>query len=78
MKIYYENIVEVFFSKNGKYSNGTNHIKLKYLVVREKVKKRASIENISTTFMISDPLTKGFPHKAYKGHVSRMGLLGTS
>jgi hypothetical protein len=77
MKIYCDNSAAVFFSKNGKYSSGSKHMEVKYLVVRERVQKQqVSIENISTTLMIADPLTKGLPPKTYKEHVIRMGLLG--
>ena len=76
LKIYCDNTAAVFFSKNGKYSSGSKHMELKYLVVRERVQKQqVSIENLSTTLMIADPLTKGLPPKTYKEHVIRMGLL---
>ncbi|KAL6329550.1 hypothetical protein AAG906_022101 [Vitis piasezkii] len=66
----------VFFSKNGIFSSGSKHIDLKYLVVKERVQKQqVSIENIRTTLMVADPLTKGLPPKAYLEHVMRMGLL---
>ena len=49
---------------------------LKYLVVKERVQKQqVSIENIRTTLMVVDPLTKGLSPKAYLVHVMRMGLL---
>ena len=49
---------------------------LKYLVVKERVQKQqVSIENIRTTLIVVDPLTKGLPPKAYLEHVMRMGLL---
>ena len=49
---------------------------LKYLVVKERVQKQqVSIENIRTTLMVVDPLTKGLPPEAYLEHVMRMGLL---
>ena len=75
LKIYCDNTATVFFSKNGKYSSGSKHMELKYLVVRERVQKQqVSIENLSTTLMIADPLTKGLPSKTYKEYVIRMGL----
>uniref|UniRef100_A0A803LZ05 Retroviral polymerase SH3-like domain-containing protein n=1 Tax=Chenopodium quinoa TaxID=63459 RepID=A0A803LZ05_CHEQI len=60
LKIFFDNTATVFFLKNGKFSSGSKAMDLKYLVVRERVQKQqVSIENISTTFMIADPLTKG-------------------
>ncbi|KAL7131932.1 hypothetical protein ABFS83_12G038100 [Erythranthe nasuta] len=75
LKIYCDNIAAVFFSKNGNYSSGSKHIDLKYLVVKERVQKQqVSIENLSTTLMVADPLTKGLPIKTYEEHVIRMGF----
>jgi len=75
LKIYYDNSAAVFFSKNDKYSNGAKHMKLKYFAVKEEVQKqRVSIEHITTTLMIADPLTKRLPPKTFKERVSKMGL----
>ncbi|RVW62715.1 Retrovirus-related Pol polyprotein from transposon TNT 1-94 [Vitis vinifera] len=76
LRIYCDNTIIVFFSKNGKFSSGSKRMDLKYLVVKERVQKQqVSIENIRTTLMVADPLTKGLPPKAYLEHVMRMGLL---
>ncbi|RVW81915.1 Retrovirus-related Pol polyprotein from transposon TNT 1-94 [Vitis vinifera] len=76
LRIYCDNTAAVFFSKNGKFSSGSKHMDLKYLVVKERVQKQqVSIENIRTTLMVADPLTKGLSPKAYLEHVMRMGLL---
>jgi len=41
-------------------------MELKYFVVKEEVQKQiVSIEPISTSFMIADPLTKGLPPKTF-------------
>ena len=37
LRIYCDNSAAVFFSKNNKYSNGTKHMELKYLTVKEEV-----------------------------------------
>ena len=76
LKIYCDNSVAVFFSKNDKYSKGSKHMELKYFAVKEEVQKqRVSIEHISTNLMIDDPLRKGLPPKTFTGHVERMGLM---
>ena len=76
LKIYCDNSVEVFFSKNDKYSKGAKHMELKFFAVKEEVQKqRVSIEHISTNLMIADPLTKGLRPKTFTGHVERMGLM---
>ena len=78
LKIYCDNSVVVFFSKNDKYSNGAKHVELKYFVVKEEIqKRRVSIEHIST-LMIADPLTKGLPPKIYASQVNNMAIMSTS
>ncbi|KAL6314515.1 hypothetical protein AAG906_026851 [Vitis piasezkii] len=75
LRIYCDNSVAIFFSKNDKYSNGAKHMELKYFAVKEEVQKqRVSIEHINTEIMVADPLTKGLPPKTFKEHVKRMGL----
>ena len=75
LRIYCDNAVAVFFSKNDKYSKGAKHMELKFLSVKEEVQKqRVSIEHISTKLMIADPLTKGLPPKTFKEHTISMGL----
>lgn len=49
-------------------------MELKYFVVKEEVQKRVSIEHITTTLMITNPLTKGLPPKTFKEHFNKMGL----
>lgn len=39
LKIYCDNTVAVFFSKNDKYSKGVKHMELKFLSVKEEVHK---------------------------------------
>ena len=75
LKIYCDNFVAIFFSKNDKYSRGAKHVELKYFVVKEEVQKhRVCIEHIRTDLMIADPLTKGLQPKKFKEHVHRMSL----
>jgi len=79
LRIYYDNFVVVFFSKNDKYSKGAKHLELKYFVIKEKVQKyRVSIKHISTDLMIADHLTKGLQPKTFIGHVENMGIMFTS
>ena len=79
LKIFCDNTAVVFFSKNSKYSSGSKHIEIKYLVVRERVQKQqVLIENLSTTMMIVDILTKALQCKIFKEHVLRMGLVSKS
>ncbi|PKI44464.1 hypothetical protein CRG98_035138 [Punica granatum] len=75
IQIYCDNTAAMFFSKNNKSRNKSKHIDMKYLSVREYIKKGAVIiEHTSTDAMIADPMTKGLPVKQFIGHVGCMGL----
>ena len=79
LRIYYDNTVAVFFSKNDIYTKGVKHMDLKYLSVKEEVQnQRVSIVHIGTDHMIADPLTKGLLPKIFIGHVERMGIIAKS
>lgn len=75
LKIYCNNSIPVFFSKNEKYSREAKHMELKYFIVKGKIQKqRVCIEYIKTDLMVVNPLTKGLQPKTFKEHVLRMGL----
>ena len=79
LRIYCDNSAVVFFSKNDKYSKGSNHMELKYFVIMEEVQKhKVSIEHIITDLMTVDFLTKGLSPKIFTGHVKNMGIMSTS
>ena len=72
---YCDNSVAVFFSKNNKSGNQSKHIDIKFLIVKEDLKKELiSIDDIDTKFMIVDPLTKGLLAKVFQNHVIDIGL----
>ena len=76
LRIYCDNSVVVFLSKNDKYSKGTKHIELKYFAMKTKVQKqRASIEHISKNLMIADPLIEGLPLKTFTEHIENMNII---
>ncbi|XP_075111825.1 secreted RxLR effector protein 161-like [Nicotiana tabacum] len=65
----------VLFSKNNRSGSRRKHIGIKYLMVRDYVKKLdVNFEHVSTTLMIADPMTKGLPANIFKDHVTHMGL----
>ncbi|XP_070014221.1 secreted RxLR effector protein 161-like [Nicotiana sylvestris] len=75
LRIFCDNSAAVFFSKNNKSGSRSKHIDIKYLMVRDYVKKQdVNFEHISTTLMIADPMTKGMPANIFKDHVTHMGL----
>ncbi len=76
LPIYCDNNAGVFFSKNNKSNSGSKHLEIKYLTVRDLVKKGdIEIKHIDTKLMLVDPLTKGFRPIVFKGHVTNMGVV---
>jgi hypothetical protein len=76
IKIFCDNRAAIFFSKNNKSGSRSKHIDIKYLRVRENIKRNeVFIEHIRTELMIADPMTKGLPVKQFKSHVEHMGLI---
>ncbi|KAM2924483.1 hypothetical protein COP2_040580 [Malus domestica] len=71
-----DNNSAVFFAKNNKRTSASRLMDVKFLKVREQVKKGViEVQHISTTMMIADPLTKALPIGEFKKHVSSMGVL---
>ncbi|XP_040372892.1 secreted RxLR effector protein 161-like [Rosa chinensis] len=59
MPIYCDNSATVFFTKNNKRSSSSKQIELEFLHVRKKIEElKVAVEDIRTTEMIADPLTK--------------------
>ncbi|RVW22594.1 hypothetical protein VitviT2T_021333 [Vitis vinifera] len=76
LRINCDNKAAELYSKNNRSSSKSNHIDIKFLVVKERVQSlQVSIEHISTNSMIADPLTKGLPPKVYHEHVTHMGVV---
>ena len=74
--IYCDNNAVVFYSKNKKTSTGSKHVEIKYLTVKDLVKKRdIVIEHIRTWSMLVDPLTKCLKPIAFKEHVVNLGVI---
>lgn len=65
----------VFFAKNNIRTSASRLMNVKFLKVREQVKKGViKVQHINTTMMLADPLTQ-LPIGKFKLHVARMGLL---
>ena len=76
LRIYCDNSVAVWFSKNNKTTRGSKHIDIKYMVVREKLQNGfVSIEHIKNILMLANPLTKGLPLNFFMDYVAHMGLV---
>ncbi|PON80415.1 hypothetical protein TorRG33x02_234190 [Trema orientale] len=75
LRFYCDNSAAVFFSKNNKSGSRSKHIDIKYLVIRDHIKKQEIvIDYVKTELNIADPMTKGLPARLYKDHVDHMGL----
>lgn len=78
IQLFCDNKGAVFFCKNNKRSAGLKHMKVKYLLVREKVREGlTTVDYINTTEMIADPLNKAIPNNAFHKHVTNIGLLSS-
>ena len=74
--IYCDNNAVMFYFKNNKISLGSKHMEIKYLTVKDLVKKwDIVIEHIRTESILADPLTKGLKPIAFKEHVVNMGVI---
>ncbi|RVW78554.1 Retrovirus-related Pol polyprotein from transposon TNT 1-94 [Vitis vinifera] len=74
--IYCDNNAVVFYSKNNKISMGSKHMEIKYLTVKDLVKKRdIVIEHIRTESMLVDLLAKGLKPITFNEHVVNMGVI---
>jgi intergrase/recombinase len=75
LRKYCDNSVVVFMAKNNKNGSQSTHIDIKYLAIREHVKKKkVIIEHIRNELMITNPLTKGIPPFKFKDHIVKMEL----
>ena len=62
LRLYCDNSVAVFMDKNNKSGSPSNHIDIKYLAIKDRVKdKKVVIEHVNTKVMLDDSLTKGMP-----------------
>jgi hypothetical protein len=76
IKIFCDNSAAVFFSKNNKSGSRSKYIDIKYLSVRDNIKRHeVFIEHISIESMVADPMTKGLQVKQFKGNVDHMRLI---
>ena len=78
IKIFCDNSTTYFFCKNNESRSRNKGIDIKYLNMRENIKRHeVSIEHLSTELMIVDPMTKSLPVKQFKSHVEHMRLINS-
>jgi hypothetical protein len=76
IKIFCDNRATIFFYENNKSGSRSKYNDIKYLHVRENIKRNeVLVEHISIELMIADPMTKGLPVKLFKSHVEHMRLI---
>lgn len=67
-----------FLLQNNKNGSRNKHINIRYLVIKNYIKKQEIyVEYIKTYLMLSYPITKGLPAKVYKDYVNNMGLINS-
>lgn len=75
LTVHCDNKAAVFFSRNNKKFEATRLMDVKYLSVKEHVKKgEIKIEHVDTRLMLADPLNKPLAMGIFKDHVSNMGV----
>jgi len=75
LQLYYDNRPAELYCKSDKSSARSRHIDIKFLVVKDRVRNNImSVDSISTSLNITDPLTKGLPSKVFLEHVTHMGM----
>jgi hypothetical protein len=78
LKLYCDNSSALLYSNNNRSSSKSKHIDIKFIAVKERVQSGLiSIEHISTTSMLADPLTKGLIRKQFHEHVAHMDIYVT-
>ena len=66
----------IFFTRNNKSFSRSKHFELKYLTVRDLVKKGdIVVEYLNTESMLADHLTKCLRPICFVRHVENMGIL---
>ncbi|CAA7023599.1 unnamed protein product [Microthlaspi erraticum] len=79
LTLYCDNQAAIFFSKHDRISKGAKHMDLKYLSLKQDVKReKFVIEHIGTELMVADIFTKALPPKTFKKHAESMGLEDSS
>ena len=75
LQLYCDNRAAELYCKSDKSSARSRHIDIKFLVVKDRVRNNiVSVDSISTSLNIADPLTKGLPSKVFLEHVAHMGM----
>jgi hypothetical protein len=73
--MYCDNQPAVYYAHNNKSSNASKPIKVKFNVVKDRIRdKTISRKHIGTKDMVADPLTKGLQPNMFKEHLARMGF----
>ena len=75
LTLYCDNQAAIFFAKHDRISKGAKHMDLKYLSLKQDVKReKFVIEHIGTELMVADIFTKDLPPKTFMRHDESMGL----
>jgi hypothetical protein len=73
LKLYCDNKPVVLYAHSNKKAKATNHINIRFYVVKEKIQYQ-TISHICIKKMITDSLTKGLPPSVFRQYLADMGL----
>ena len=78
LTIYYDNRATIFFIKNNKSSGGSKYLELKYLIVRDLIKKGdITVEHIDIESILANPLTKALRPICFTRLIENIGILSS-
>ena len=72
---FHDNKLAILYSNHNKNLTKSKHIKMQFLVVKEKVHNGlVAIEHIGTNYMLANPLTNSLIPKAFHKHTADMAV----
>ena len=75
MKFFCDNTIALVVAKYPKYHGNTKHIKKRYHSIRDTItEKDVVLKHISTSNMVTNPLTKPIAKDVFVKHVKSLGL----
>ncbi|VVA90822.1 unnamed protein product [Arabis nemorensis] len=75
LTLYCDNQDAIFFSKHDRISKGSKYMNLKYLSLKQDVKReKFVIKHKGIELMVADMFTKALPPKTFQKHAESMGL----
>lgn len=71
--LYYDGMEAQVYNKDLKYHGRTKHINIIYNIRDTMTQNKVILQNISTSHIVIDPLTKLIPRDVFKAYVRELG-----